>query len=51
MTNKKPVGRPKVKERKISGTVSILPSKLKRIERRFESLTKFLEHCILTNNI
>lgn len=51
MSNKKPVGRPKVKERKVSDTISILPSKKKRIEKLYGSTTKFVEAMILTNNI
>lgn len=54
MKNQKtnPVGRPTTnKETKQQKSVSILPSKLKRIEKRHGSLTKYLEAKILQDNI
>lgn len=51
MNKKKPVGRPKVDERKISDTVSILPSKKKRIEKLHGSVTKYLDKCMRNDSI
>lgn len=47
MTPKKPVK----KELKQQRSVSILPSKLKKVERLYTSLTKYLEACMLRDNI
>lgn len=47
-----PVGRPATnKETKQQKSVSILPSKLKRVEKRHGSLTKYLELKMLEDNI
>lgn len=54
LKNKKinPVGRPKkLTETKQSKTVSIYPTKLKRVEKLHTSLTKYLEACMLRDNI
>jgi hypothetical protein len=52
MNKPKPIGRPKMKgETKQQKSVSILPSKLKRIEKRFGSLTKYIAAKLLDDNI
>lgn len=51
MTPQKKVGRPKVKERKISDTISILPSKKKKIEKLYGSVTAYLNEKLLNDNI
>lgn len=49
---KNPVGRPKkATERKVSVSVSILPSELKRVEKRYSSLTKFIEAMLFETQI
>ena len=42
--SKKPIGRPEVKDKKISKTVSILSSKYLAIVRHYGSLTNYIEH-------
>lgn len=50
--DKKEIGRPKKQtEKKVSTTLSILPSTLKKIEKRHKSLTKYIEYCSINNLI
>lgn len=52
MDKKKEIGRPKKEgERKTSITVSIFPTQLKRIEKRYGSLTKYLTEKMIIDNI
>lgn len=50
--NKPKIGRPKkTGEKKVQQSVSILPSKLKKVEKRFESLTAYVHAKLLQDNI
>jgi hypothetical protein len=52
MNKPKPIGRPKMKgETKQQKSVSILPSKLKRIEKRYGSLTKYIQEKLTQDKI
>jgi hypothetical protein len=52
MTKTKQIGRPpKIGSLKISKTVSIDQKQLKRIEKRFGSLTKYIAAKLLDDNI
>ena len=48
--DKKPVGRPKVKEKVGSATISITPSRRQKIEKEYGSLTNAVKTIKLKND-